>query len=243
MPSFPIVTMESIMPHLTEHVCGNAQDAACRLAAVIAGHLSEAIAARGVATLALSGGRSPVPLFEALQESALPWDRLVVAQVDERWVSSDHEDSNARLIRTHLLRGPAVAARFVPMKNDAADPQVGQPACEATMRALPLSFDVTLLGMGEDGHTASLFPKAEQLDEALSTRALTIAVTPPAAPHARMSLTATGLLSSRLLILQIGGAAKQAVYRAALSPGPVEEMPVRVVLHQDRVPVEVWIND
>lgn len=231
------------MPHLTEHVCADAQNAARRLAAVIAGRLSDAIAERGVATLALSGGRSPVALFEALQDAALSWDRLIVAQVDERWVSADHEDSNARLIRTHLLRGPAAAARFVPMKNDAADSQAGQPDCEATMQALPLPFDVTLLGMGDDGHTASLFPKAEQLDEALSTRALTIAVTPPAAPHARMSLTAAGLLNSRLLILQIGGTAKQAVYRAALSPGPVEEMPVRVALHQDQVPVEVWIND
>jgi len=231
------------MHHLTEHVCANAQGAARRLAAVIAGHLSDAIAAREVATLALSGGRSPVPLFEALQDAALPWERVIVAQVDERWVPADHEDSNARLIRTHLLCGPAAAARFVPMENDAADPQSGQPACEAAMRSLPLPFDVTLLGMGEDGHTASLFPKAEQLDEALSTRALTIAVTPPAAPHARMSLTAAGLLNSRLLILQIGGAAKQAVYRAALSPGPVEEMPVRVALHQEQVPVEVWIND
>ncbi|MET0250207.1 MAG: 6-phosphogluconolactonase [Sphingobium sp.] len=231
------------MPNLTEHAFSDAQEAARHLAAAIAGRLAEAIAARGVATLALSGGRSPVPLFEALQDAALPWDKVIVAQVDERWVPADHEDSNARLIRTHLLRGPATAARFVPMKNEAADPRAGRPECEAAMATLPLPFDVTLLGMGDDGHTASLFPEATQLAEALSTQALTIAMTPPAAPHERMSLSRAGLLNSQLLILQIGGAGKQAVYRAALAPGPVEALPVRVVLHQDRVPIEVWIND
>lgn len=231
------------MPHLTEHVFPDAQAAARDLAVAIAGRLADAIDARGVATLALSGGRSPVPLFEALSQAALPWDRLTVAQVDERWVPTDHEDSNARLIRDHLLQGPAKAAHFLAMKNEAADPAAGQPAYEAAMQALPRPFDVTLLGMGDDGHTASLFPKAAQLDDALSTQTLTIAVTPPDAPHERLSLSRAGLLNSRLLVLQIGGAKKQAVYRAALEHGPVGDMPIRVALHQNEVPVEVWIND
>ena len=231
------------MPDIQEHRFPDAPAAATALAASIADRLAAAIGQRGTATLALSGGRSPAAMFEALREKRLPWDKVIVAQVDERWVPADDADSNSRLIREHLLQGPANAARFVPMKNDAATAHEGQPACEAAMRALPLPFDAMLLGMGEDGHTASLFPEARELREGLTTQALTLALTPPAAPHERMSLSAAGLLSSRVLLLQIGGAAKEAVYRKALGEGPVEDMPIRAMLRQDKVPVEVWITE
>lgn len=230
------------MPNIQEFRFADAPTAALALADSIAARLSAAIAARGAATLLLSGGRSPAPVFDALSRASLPWDKVTVAQVDERWVPADHPDSNSQLIRRHLLQGATAAARFLPMKNAAATADEGQPACEAALRALPRPFDILLLGMGEDGHTASLFPQAPELRDGLDTEALTIAVTPPAAPHARMSLTATGLLASRVLLLQIGGAAKEAVYRAALAAGPVEDMPIRAILHQDKVPVEIWIS-
>jgi len=230
------------MPDIKEHRFPDASAAARALAASIADRLAAAIEDRGAATIALSGGRSPAAVFEALRERALPWDRVIVTQVDERWVPVGDADSNSRLIREHLLQGPASAARFVPMKNDAATAREGQPACEAALRALPLPFDMVLLGMGEDGHTASLFPQARELHEGLTTQALTLSVTPPAAPHERLSLSLAGLLRSRALLLQIGGAAKEAVYREALGDGPVEDMPIRAVLRQDEVPVEVWIS-
>lgn len=231
------------MPDIQEHRFPDTSAAATALAASIADRLAAAIEQRGTATLVLSGGRSPAAMFEALREKALPWDKVIVAQVDERWVPTEDADSNNRLIREHLLQGPAGAARFVPMKNDAATAREGQPACEAAMRALPLPFDVVLLGMGEDGHTASLFPEARELREGLTTQALTLAVTPPVAPHERLSLSVAGLLRSRALLLQIGGAAKEAVYREALGSGSVEAMPIRAVLRQDEVPVEVWISE
>jgi len=181
-------------------------------------------------------------MLQALRQEAVDWHKLVVAQVDERWVAPDHPDSNARLIRDNLLQGPAAAARFLPLKNEAETAVAGQPACEAALRALPLPFDAILLGMGEDGHIASLFPGAHELHEGLTTDALCLAVTPPAAPHERMSLSLAGLLNSRLLVLQIAGRAKESVYRVALADGPVEEMPIRAVLRQRRVPVEVWIS-
>jgi len=204
--------------------------------------LKAAIASRGVALIAVSGGRSPAAVFDALQKVSINWAKVIVTQVDERWVPPSHADSNSRLILGHLLTGMAAAADFLPMKNDADDAVAGQPACEAALAALPLPFDIVLLGMGEDGHTASLFPDAAELAEGLTTDALCLAVTPPDAPHQRMSLSLTGLLKSRLLILQIGGAAKEAVYRTALGEGPVEDMPVRAILRQHRVPVEVWIS-
>lgn len=226
----------------TEYRFDNADVAAQNLARHIGDALCEAIAARGVATIALSGGRSPRAVLEALREMPVDWPKVIVAQVDERWVDPAHADSNERLIRDALLTGPAAAARLVPMKNAAADAYAGQATCEAAMAALPWPFDVILLGMGEDGHTASLFPDAAELHDGLTTQALTLAVTPPAAPHQRMSLSLHAILNSRLIILQIGGAAKEAVYSDALDGGPVEAMPIRAVLLQDATPVAVWIS-
>lgn len=227
---------------LTEHICADGAAAAEAMAGRIAELLAEAIAARGVATLALSGGRSPIPVLRALSASEMDWGKVIVTLVDERWVAPDHADSNERLIRENLLLGHAADARFVPMKNDAADAYAGQAECEAAIATLPWPLDVAVLGMGEDGHTASLFPDARELAEGLTTQALTLAVTPPAAPHQRMSLSAHAILSSRHILLQIGGAAKRTVYDRARAGGPVAELPIRLALCQDDVPVEVWIS-
>jgi len=227
----------------TEHLFIDGALAAADMARRIAFILEDAISARGVASIALSGGRSPRPVLEALAQATLDWDKVIVTLVDERWVEPDHADSNERLIRETLLQGNAAKARFVGMKNAAADAYAGQPACEAAFAQLPWPLDIVLLGMGEDGHTASLFPQAKELAEGLSSQALTIAVTPPAAPHQRMSLTARAILSSRHIFLQIGGAAKKAVYDQALEGGPVEGLPIRVALNQHDVSVEVWISE
>jgi len=227
----------------TEHLFIDGALAAADMARRIAFILEDAISARGVASIALSGGRSPRPVLEALAQATLDWDKVIVTLVDERWVEPDHADSNERLIRETLLQGNAAKARFVGMKNAAADAYAGQPACEAAFAQLPWPLDIVLLGMGEDGHTASLFPQAKELAEGLSSQALTIAVTPPAAPHQRMSMSASAILKSRHIFLQIGGAAKKAVYDRALEGGPVEELPIRLALCQHGVSVEVWISE
>ncbi|WP_313809141.1 6-phosphogluconolactonase [Sphingobium sp.] len=227
----------------TEHLFVDGALAATDMARRIAMILDDAIMARGVATIALSGGRSPGPVLKALSGTALDWDKVIVTLVDERWVAPDHADSNERLIRETLLQGKAAAARFVPMKNAAADAYAGQAECEAAFAALPWPLDIVLLGMGEDGHTASLFPQAKELAAGLSTAALTLAVTPPAAPHQRMSLSAGAILKSRHVFLQIGGASKKAVYDRALAGSAIEEQPIRVALCQHAVSVEVWISE
>ena len=226
----------------TEHLFADGAQAAANLATRIATILTHAIATRGTASLALSGGRSPKPVLEALAATPLDWSKVVVTLVDERWVAPDAADSNERLLRETLLTGPAAAAHFVPMKNDAPDAYAGQPAVEAAFAAIPWPLDIVLLGMGEDGHTASLFPAADQLTEGLSSAARTIAVTPPAAPHQRLSLTASAILASRHIFLQIGGATKKAVYDNARKVGPVEDLPIRLALLQDETPVEIWIS-
>ncbi|MBJ7444972.1 MAG: 6-phosphogluconolactonase [Sphingobium sp.] len=225
-----------------EHHFADGDQAAAHLATRIATLLADAIMARGTASLALSGGRSPKPVLEALARTPLDWSKVVVTLVDERWVAPDAPDSNERLLRETLLTGPAAAAHFVPMKNDAPDAYLGQPAVEAAFAAILWPLDIVLLGMGEDGHTASLFPAAVELADGLTSTARTIAVTPPAAPHQRLSLTASAILAARHIFLQISGDAKKAVYAQALENGPVEQFPIRLALLQSETPVEVWIS-
>jgi 6-phosphogluconolactonase len=206
--------------------------------------LQAGIDARGVAVLAVSGGRSPWPIFERLRNVDLAWDKIIITLADERWVPDDHADSNAALVRKTLMTSRASAARFLPWVNDAATPEAGRVHCEAALRALPLPFDCVILGMGEDGHTASLFAGAPELSQAIAlhTDVLCWPVNPPAAVHARMTLTLHALLhETRQLILTISGTAKRAVYEQARDQ-PSQALPVSLVLHQDRCPVDVWIE-
>lgn len=230
--------------HLVEKSFDTAATAASELAQYIAGRLRMGIKERGQAVLAVSGGSSPKLLFKELSAIDLPWSSVTITQVDERWVEPDHADSNAKLIREHLLLNRAAAARFAPMKNSAPTPEAGQPRCEEMLRALPTPFDVIVLGMGEDGHTASLFPGAANLSTGLDTARseLCTYMHPLHAPHPRMTLTLRALLASRVLILQLAGESKLNVFRKAQEAGPTEEMPVRAVLRQSSTPLEVWYS-
>ena len=226
-----------------EKTFANAEAQALALAEQVADRLREAIAQRGVALIAVSGGKSPIRLFQLLSAADLAWQSVTVTLVDERWVAPDHADSNERLVREHLLVGKAAPARFVSMKNAAATPEEGIPACNAELAKLPLPFDVVVLGMGDDGHTASFFPQAPGLTAALDTssKSLCAAVRPQTAPHPRMTLTLRVLQESRWLVLPLQGESKLRVYRNALQDGPVELMPVRAVLRQTVAPIEVWL--
>ena len=218
------------------------EDLATALAAQVAQDLARGIEQHGRASLVVSGGQTPAPFFRALARTPLDWGRVAVGLVDERWVACDHEDSNERLVRETLLTHHAAAARFVPMKNAAPSAAAGQPACEAAVADLPRPFDVVVLGMGNDGHTASLFPQAPQLARGLdrALAALTVAVDPVTAPHERMSLTLRGLLDARRVVLLLSGPAKWQVYQRAREAGPPAALPVRAVLAQSEVPVDVY---
>jgi 6-phosphogluconolactonase len=214
------------------------------LADEIVSRLVAGVTARGAASLVASGGTTPGELYDILAERAAPWDRVSVTLSDERWVAPTADASNEKLIRTRLLRDKAAAAQFVPMKTPHGTPRDAEATVSEALAAMPRPFDATLLGMGDDGHTASLFPGSEGLDRALDvhSRALACAIrqTSGAETSERMSLTLRAILDSRLVVILIRGDAKLATYREALSGGDVEAMPVRAVLRQSVTPVRVY---
>ena len=204
--------------------------------------LEEAVAARGAASLVVSGGKTPLQLFEQLRKEKVPWSKVWVTLADERWVDTQAGASNERLVREHLLQDAAADAHFVGLKNPAATPEAGADWATRALTRVPHPYDVVVLGMGEDGHTASLFPGSLALSRALDTDAPPgcIAVNALTAPHARISLNLSALLDARRIVLHIEGAAKWDIYQRARTPGPVAELPVRGVLMQKDVPVDVF---
>jgi len=208
----------------------------------LAGHLAAALrrdlAARGVASLAVSGGGTPKGMFTRLAQCELPWARVWVTLVDERWVPPDHPDSNERLVREHLLTGAASAARFVGLKTPAADARDGLAEAAGRLAALPLPLTAVVLGMGGDGHTASWFPRAGNLAELLDPAggARLGACEPVSAPHQRITLTLPAVLDSREIALHITGADKRAVLGAAAARG----YPVAAITGQTATPATIW---
>ena len=212
-----------------------------QLAFQIAATLEAAIKTRGVASLVVSGGKSPVRFFNALSAKELDWSRVCVALADERWVEPAEDGSNEKLVRGELLKGPAAKARFLGLKNAAPSPDLGAVSAWETFARVPRPFDTVVLGMGDDGHTASLFPKSPNLKNALSLAAAAgcVGMVAPQTPQARMSLNLSALLDARRVVIMISGEDKWRTYIAANGEGPLEDMPVRAVLRQTRTPVEV----
>lgn len=194
------------------------------------------------ASMAVSGGSTPKPLFARLAVADLAWDRVTVTLVDERWVGEDHADSNAKLVKDNLLQEKAAAADFVPLKTEHPEPFGAENEVAQRLRSIGLPFDIVVLGMGSDGHTASFFPGATTLAQALSMDqdSLCCAIRPPAAPHDRITLTLPVILSARHLFLHIVGEDKWQVLERAFETGSQEELPVRAVLHQERVLLDIY---
>ncbi|MBN2741782.1 MAG: 6-phosphogluconolactonase [Rhodobacteraceae bacterium] len=199
------------------------------LADRIASQLREAIRNDGHATFSVPGGTTPGPIFDTLSAVDLEWDKVAVLLNDERWVDETSPRSNTRLIRERLLTGRAAAAMLVPLYADAPRPEDKlNELAQGIAPHLPIS--VLLLGMGADMHTASLFPGADRLDEALSDDApIVLAMRAEAAGEPRITLSAPVLRDAMHIHILITGAEKRAAIEAAQSL-PETQAPVRAVL-------------
>jgi len=203
-------------------------------ALAVAAQLSAGLADRGRASLVATGGRSPGPVYDRLKDADLDWGHVAVTLSDERQVDVDSPNANVRLLRERLFVGPAAKARYLPL-TDYAEP---------ALRAL-MPFDAVMLGMGEDGHIASLIPGSPMMVEAMDADGKVLVAESPAGfgspPVARITLTLTALLQSRAIFLLIAGEAKRQVVADALAGA---DLPVRAILQQDRAPVRVfWTPD
>ena len=196
---------------------------------------------RGMATLVVSGGRTPKGFFQLLSQQALNWEKVTITLADERWVNADHEASNEKLVRENLIINSACKAQFLPLKNAAVTAAEGVKELHPKLLAEG-RFSVVILGMGDDGHTASLFPGSTTLEAGLDMTSgdTCLSVQPLEAPHERMSMTLPRLLNSQKVILHLSGDNKLEVLNQVLNGDDIKELPVRAVLQQSRVPVQIF---
>ena len=214
-----------------------------QLADDITARLTQAVAERGAASLVVPGGSTPARLFDALSRRSAPWDKVSITLNDERWVEPTDPASNEALVRSRLLTHHAAAARFVGLKTRAAAASSALREVEARLKPITRPFDVMLLGMGADGHTASLFPDSPALKASLAgDGAVVQAVKAPGARGAseRITLALPTILDSRLIAVLVTGADKLATLRHALGEGDPAALPIRAVLTGARGPIRIY---
>lgn len=204
--------------------------------------LEKAIDENGKASLLVSGGSTPKPLFEKLSKYDISWEKVVISLVDDRWVPVDHKDSNELLVKENLMQNFASKAKFVGMFIDGKTAFESDIECSKIYEKELFPFDVIVLGMGGDSHTASLFPNNEKLEEAynLENKNLCISIKPTTAPHDRMSLTLQAILGAKNIILHIEGEEKLDVYEKALKSDDIYATPISAVLNSKNKNVEVY---
>jgi len=195
------------------------------LALEVSERLRVALTTRDSAYLVVSGGSTPANLFALLARTSIDWHKVVVLLADERWVPADDQDRNERLVRETLLTHHASGADFVSLipASDASEGDIR--SVLSALATLP-TFDVVLLGMGEDAHTASLFPCADELQAGMTTCDDALVVHPRAAPHRRVSLSKSRLLNTRYGIIHIVGENKKSVLQRAVTSADKMEFPI-----------------
>lgn len=215
-----------------------------RLASIISGLLQEEINRKGFANFAVSAGRTPMGLLNLLADKEVDWAKVNLTLADERWVKTSSRDSNEKELRETLLQGKAGAARFFPLRGESQDLDRRHLAgVEKTLlEAGAFPFDILTLGLGEDGHTASLFPCADEIYEAMDpgNPDLLARISPRTAPYDRITFTRAALQHSGKIFLHIIGATKLEVLKKAEDGDNPMEMPVRAFLKHPSLDLEIY---
>lgn len=229
---------------MKQHEFENSEALSRSLAKKIGEDLMEAISKKGVGSIAVSGGKTPIPLFNALSELDLDWEKIFITLVDDRWVDEQDSASNEQLVKTNLLKNKAQKAHFVGLKTSSSSPFGHEIEVEQKLIDFPFPLDVIVLGMGDDGHTASLFPHAVNLKLGLDLESMkkVIGMTPLDAPHERITLTLPVILSSQHIYLHISGEQKLTVLKKATQGQNIEDMPIRAVIQNSNTELQVYYS-
>ncbi|WP_284777023.1 6-phosphogluconolactonase [Agrobacterium sp. lyk4-40-TYG-31] len=225
-----------------EHIFANGQELAQTLAKDVAKRLEDAVSERGTASIAVSGGSTPKRFFQELSKHQLDWKNVSVTLVDERFVPPESDRSNHKLVADNLLQNAATYAYFVPLYQFFATTEDAATLATVKTEAICDPFDVVILGMGTDGHTASFFPGGDNLEEALDLdeeRAV-LPMTAETAGEDRLTFNLSALHDARFLVLHIEGVAKKETLDQAKSDLDEEEMPIRAVLNRAESPVNIY---
>lgn len=212
------------------HFGQSPQQVAQELASTVTEFLSTRLKSAQRASLAVSGGSTPVPFFQALSRKQLDWGRVDIILADERWVAETDVASNTKLVKENLLQNNAAAARYLSLMQDCDTLEEGVHAARTELARLTHPLDMLILGMGNDGHTASLFPDAPELAHALDpeNREMLVAMTPTSQAQQRMTLTYALMREARFTALHLKGSDKLDTLKRALSqPDDLLTMPVR----------------
>jgi len=210
----------------------NSESLASDLCQCIGEILTEAIRKKGRASMAVSGGSTPISLFKEFSLLSIDWTKIDLTLADDRWVDAKNADSNELLVRTHLIKNKAAQVNFISLKNDAKTAKEGQIYSEKMLRKITLPFDVVVLGMGSDGHTASLFPCSDELPQAmnLNNSNYLISTSPKTAPYERISLTARVIFDSKNVFLHLNGSSKLHTLESAMEYKDPNKMPIYTFL-------------
>ncbi|WP_457298997.1 6-phosphogluconolactonase [Phyllobacterium sp. P5_D12] len=227
-------------PRLNSFADGNALAEA--LASTVAARLADAVEARGKAVLAVSGGTTPARFFKMLSLKDLPWDKITITLVDERFVPPTSDRSNQKLVTEMLLQNHAIKARFVGLYNHAPNVEEGAKMAGQAIAGIGQPFDVVILGMGGDGHTASFFPGGDRLSDAISPDQpeLVLPMHAEGAGEPRLTLTLPAIVNARFVALHIEGAGKRTTLEAALRRGATTDMPIRAILRYEPIELEIF---
>lgn len=230
---------------ITEHLFKDSESLMEELHSVFIKSIEEDLKAYNKATLLLSGGSTPGPLYQRLSSAAIPWNKVDIALVDERWVDTTHSASNERLLRENLLINQATNANFLSMKNSHESAIAGAAECNKQYSELSSPYTLCLLGMGTDGHTASLFPNAKGITEALHISQYCTAINALSSTTTgdyleRMTMTPWSILQSKKLILLFIGKVKWSVYAQAQYSASAKELPLSIFLQQKKIDVDVY---
>ncbi len=232
---------------ITKYICSDREELYQSVANKCASQLEQAISNHGDASIIVPGGTTPAPVFELLSSMSLDWKNITITPSDERWIDVSHSQSNENLIMKSLKINKAQVARLVGLKSAAETNIEGELETEQALQNLTFPTAVTVLGMGLDGHVASLFPNCPQIDDALDLAQIKMAMAINAEGcdvageyTQRISLTMATLLNSQLIIILITGNDKLDVIRKAGKENVKPVIPVSVLLAQKLTPVEIY---